>query len=131
MDTLSNALVSIKNASMRAKDKVEVKYSKIVESVLKVLKNEGYISNYKVVKNDKENKQFIRITLKYTSNKVPMFSGFKRMSKSSRRMYRSYEEFPRIKNAYGINIISTSKGVMTDREAKKEKVGGEVLCQIW
>lgn len=131
MDSLSNMLVSIKNASMRFKEKVDVSYSKVNSMVLEILKKEGFISGYKVIKDEKNNKQIIRINLKYTENKTPVFGGFRRISKPSRRVYRGYDEFPRLKNAFGINIVSTPKGVMSSIDAKKEKVGGEVICQVW
>lgn len=131
MDTLSNMLVAIKNASMRFKEKVDVPYSKLNLAVLNVLKEEGFIGNYKVIKDTSSKKQTVRVSLKYTSNKMPIFNGFKRISKSSRRIYRGYDEFPRVKTSFGINIISTSKGVMSSIKAKKEKIGGEVLCQVW
>ncbi len=131
MDSLSNMLVKISNASMRFKDKVDVNYSKLNVGVLEVLKKEGFISNYKVISEEKTKKQFIRVTLKYTKDRVPLFGGFKRVSKPSRRVYRGYDEFPRIKNAFGINIVSTSKGIMSSVEAKKQRIGGEILCQVW
>jgi small subunit ribosomal protein S8 len=131
MDSLSNMLVSIKNASIRFKDRVNVNYSKLNVTVLNVLKTEGFISNYRIIKDEKTNKQSVSIILKYTENKIPIFGGFKRVSKSSRRVYRGYDDFPRLKNSFGINIISTPKGVMSSIKAKKEKVGGEVLCQVW
>jgi len=116
---------------MRLKDKVDVKYSKFAVSILDVLKKEGFISNYKVMNDEKTSKQFVRITLKYTKDRTPVFSGFKRLSKPSRRIYRGWNEFPRIKNALGIDIVSTSKGVMSGDEAKKNRIGGEVICQVW
>jgi len=131
MDTISNMLAQIHNASMRLKDKVDVKYSKFAVSILDVLKKEGFISNYKVMNDEKTSKQFVRITLKYTKDRTPVFSGFKRLSKPSRRIYRGWNEFPRIKNALGIDIVSTSKGVMSGDEAKKNRIGGEVICQVW
>ncbi|MCX7905707.1 MAG: 30S ribosomal protein S8 [Elusimicrobiales bacterium] len=131
MDTLSNMLVMIKNASMRFKEKVDVPYSKMNVAVLDVLKEEGFIGNYKVIKEPNSKKQFIRVTLKYTEDKTPLFLGFKRISKSSRRIYRGYDEFPRVKTSFGINIVSTSKGIMSSIKAKRERIGGEVICQVW
>lgn len=131
MDTISNMLVMIKNASLRFKDKVDVPYSKMNVSILDVLKEEGFIGSYKVVKDSDSKSQIIRVALKYTENKIPLFSGFKRISKSSKRVYRGYDEFPRVKTSFGINIVSTSKGIMSSVKAKKERLGGEVICQIW
>ncbi|HOJ85924.1 MAG: 30S ribosomal protein S8 [Elusimicrobiales bacterium] len=131
MDSLSNMLVSIKNASMRFKEKVDVNYSKMNAMVLEILKSEGFISGYKIIKDEKTNRQVIRVNLKYTEDKTPVFAGFKRISKPSRRIYRGYDEFPRLKNSFGINIVSTPKGVMSSINAKKERLGGEVICQVW
>lgn len=131
MDSLSNMLVSIKNASMRFKEKVDVNYSKMNVMVLEILKSEGFISGYKIIKDEKTNRQVIRVNLKYTEDKTPVFGGFKRISKPSRRIYRGYDEFPRLKNSFGINIVSTPKGVMSSINAKKERLGGEVICQVW
>jgi small subunit ribosomal protein S8 len=131
MDTIADMLTQIHNASMRFKDKVDVRYSKFGVAILEVLKKEGFISNYRVIRDENSSKQFVRVTLKYTQDKTPVFSGFKRMSKPSRRIYRGWNEFPRIKNALGINIVSTSKGVMSGDEAKRQRIGGEVICQVW
>ncbi|MBP7796286.1 MAG: 30S ribosomal protein S8 [Elusimicrobiales bacterium] len=131
MDTLSNILVSIQNASMRFKERVDVPYSKFGISVIDVLRNEGFISNYKIIDDEKNKKRVVRITLKYADDKTPVFGGFERISKSSKRIYRGYNDFPRVKNSLGINIVSTSKGVMSSISAKKEKLGGEVICKVW
>jgi small subunit ribosomal protein S8 len=116
---------------MRFKEKVDVNYSKMNAMVLEILKSEGFISGYKIIKDEKTNRQVIRVNLKYTEDKTPVFAGFKRISKPSRRIYRGYDEFPRLKNSFGINIVSTPKGVMSSINAKKERLGGEVICQVW
>lgn len=131
MDTISNMLVMIKNASLRFHEKVDVPYSKMNLAILNVLKEEGFITNYKVIKDAKSKFPKIRVLLKYTQNRLPVFCGFKRISKPSRRIYRGYDEFPRVKTSFGINIVSTPKGVMSGHKAKKERVGGEVICQVW
>ena len=131
MDTVSNMLVMIKNASLRFKEKVDVPYSKMNLAILEVLKEEGFIGSYKVIKSQGYKFPMIRVMLKYTENRVPLFCGFKRISKPSRRIYRGYDEFPRVKTSFGINIVSTSKGIMSSIKAKKERLGGEVICQVW
>ncbi|MEW5952080.1 MAG: 30S ribosomal protein S8 [Elusimicrobiota bacterium] len=134
MDTIANMLTSIRNASMKNKEKVEFPYSKLKANILKVLKDEGFISNYRIMKDeaDKANKkQNIRVILKYTENKTPIINGIKRMSKPGIRIYRSYDNMPRVRAAFGVNIVSTPKGIMSDKAARKEKVGGEVICQVW
>jgi len=134
MDTISNMITSIRNASLKNKEKVEVPYSNFKLDILKVLKNEGFISSYKIIKDEadkKSKKQTIRITLKYTADRKPVINGIKTVSRPGLRIYRGYLEIPKVRAAYGINVISTSKGVMSDREAKKNKIGGEVICQVW
>ncbi|HIC84686.1 MAG TPA: 30S ribosomal protein S8, partial [Desulfobacterales bacterium] len=92
-------------------------------------KEEGYIKNYKVIEDGKQG--ILRIYLKYDDKGEPVIAGLKRVSKPSRRVYAGYEDIPKVLNGYGINIISTSKGVMTDRKARKIRVGGEILCSVW
>lgn len=134
MDTIANMLTSIRNASMKNKEKVEFPYSKLKANILKVLKEEGFISNYRIMKDEtdkKSKKQNIRVTLKYTENKTPIINGIRRISKPGMRIYRSYDNMPRVRAAFGVNILSTPKGVISDKIAKKERVGGEVICQVW
>jgi len=134
MDTIANMLTSIRNASLKNKEKVEFPYSNFKQSILKVLKEEGFISNYKIIKDEgdkKSKKQTIRVMLKYSMDKKPVINGIKTISRPGLRIYRKYLEMPKIKAAYGINVVSTSKGVMSDKEAKKNKLGGEIVCQIW
>lgn len=134
MDTIANMLTSIRNASLKNKEKTEFPFSQIKMSILKVFKDEGFISNYKPMKDEADKngkKQTIRVMLKYSADKKPVINGIKRVSKPGIRVYRPYDEMPRIKAAYGVNIVSTSRGVMSDRQARKEKMGGEVICQIW
>lgn len=100
--------------------------SKIKMAILEILKNRNYISDYKLA----ENKREIEIVLRYIA-KEPALTGVSRVSKLGLRVYSGWKNFPRVMSGYGICIISTSKGVMTDREAKKLKVGGEILCKVW
>lgn len=135
MDPISNMLVSIKNASAKRKERVDIPYSGIKAGVVKLLKEEGFITNYKFVdsKTDKnvDSRGVIRITLKYTQDKQPVIVGMKRISRPGLRVYRSYTEIPRVRAAFGVTILSTSKGLLTDEKAREQKVGGEVICQVW
>ena len=135
MDPISNMLTSVRNASAKRKERVDVPFSNIKANIVKVLKDEGFISNYKVLdpKTDKtlDRRGVIRIALKYTQNKKPVLVGVRRSSRPGLRIYRPYTEIPRVRAAFGVTIISTSKGILTGEQARKEKVGGEVLCQVW
>ena len=135
MDPISNMLTSIRNAVAKNKERVDVPFSNIKASVAKLLKDEGFVSNFKVIdpKTDKsiDRRGIIRITLKYTQDKRPVITGIKRVSRPGLRIYWPHDEIPRVRAAFGVSILSTSKGLMTDSEAKKQKIGGEVLCQVW
>ena len=135
MDPISNMLVSIKNAAAKRKERVDIPYSGIKFGVIKLLKDEGFVSNYKVLdpKVDKtiDRRGVIRVTLKYTTDKQPVIVGIRRVSKPGLRVYRQHDALPRARAAFSVTIVSTSKGLLTDAEAKKQKVGGEVLCQVW
>lgn len=135
MDPISNMLAAIKNATAKKKERVDVPFSGIKAGLVKLLKDEGFVSNYKVLdpKLDKtiDRRGVIRITLKYTLDKQPVINGLRRVSKPGLRVYRGAEEMPRVRAAFGVTIVSTSKGLLTDAEAKKQKVGGEILCQVW
>ena len=135
MDPISNMLTSVRNASAKRKERVDVPFSNIKANIVKVLKDEGFISNYKVLdpKTDKtlDRRGVIRIALKYTQNKKPVIIGVRRSSRPGLRVYRPYTEIPKVRAAFGVTIMSTSKGILTGEQAKKERVGGEVLCQVW
>jgi small subunit ribosomal protein S8 len=135
MDPISNMLVSIKNATSKKKERVDVPFSGIKAGLVKLLKDEGFVSNFKVLdpKLDKtiDRRGVIRITLKYTADKQPVINGIRRVSKPGLRVYRGHDEMPRVRAAFGVTIVSTSKGLLTDADAKKQKLGGEVLCQVW
>jgi len=135
MDPISNMLSAIKNATAKKKERVDVPFSGIKAGLVKLLKDEGFVSNFKVLdpKLDKtiDRRGVIRITLKYTTDKQPVINGLRRVSKPGLRVYRGHEEMPRVRAAFGVTIVSTSRGLLTDAEAKKQKLGGEVLCQVW
>lgn len=124
MDSIADALIRIKNGYLAGSQKVTIKYSKIVLYILKLLEKEGYLEK---ASSDKKN---IEAMLKYT-NRVPAITDLQRISKPSLRVYKGVKELPRVLNGLGIAIISTPKGVMTDRDARKQKVGGEILAFVW
>ena len=128
-DPLADMLTRIRNAGMAKHSKVDVPASKMKISVAKILKSEGYIKNYKLLKDRKNG--ILRIYLKYDEYNKGVIMGLKRMSKPGRRLYVKKEDIPPVLNGMGIAVLSTSKGVLADREAKKLNVGGELLCSIW
>ena len=128
-DPLADMLTRIRNASMAKHSKVDVPASKMKISVAKILKSEGYIKNYKLLKDRKNG--ILRIYLKYDGYNEGVIIGLKRMSKPGRRLYVKKEDIPPVLNGMGIAVLSTSKGVLADREARKLNVGGELLCSIW
>ena len=128
MDTISNFIIKIKNAGNAGLETVSTSDSKLKRSIAEVLKKEGFIKDFQE-KMEKE-KRVITITL-FSDNRVPKIKGVKRISKLSKRIYRKAEEIRTVKNGYGALILSTSSGVMTGREARKAKLGGEALFQIW
>ena len=128
-DPVADMLTRIRNGIMASYDEVEVPSSKIKVSIAKILKFEGYIRNYKVVEGKTQGRLVIQ--LKYGENKNPVIKGLERVSKPSCRVYTRCNKIPKVLNGLGINIVSTSKGVVTDREARKMGVGGEIICSVW
>ena len=128
-DPIGDMIARIKNAQFRNHKKVELPSSNFKAKIAEVLKNEGFIINYKI--NEKEgNKLNLEIDLKYNSGS-PVISEIERISKPGRRIFSSAESLPKINNGLGIAIISTPKGVMTDIDARKQKVGGEIICKVF
>ena len=127
-DPIGDMLARIKNSQMRNLKKVEMPSSNFKTKIADVLKNEGYINGFNVDKND--NKQVLIIDLKYNSGS-PVISVIERVSKPGRRIFSSAQSLPKINNGLGIAIISTPKGVMTDIDARKQKVGGEIICKVF
>ena len=127
-DPIGDMLARIKNSQLRNHKKVEMPLSNFKMKIADVLKNEGYINGFNVDKND--NKQVLIIDLKYNSGS-PVISVIERISKPGRRVFSSAESLPKINNGLGIAIISTPKGVMTDIDARKQKVGGEIICKVF
>lgn len=128
-DPISDMLTRIRNGIMVSYDTVDIPSSRIKISVAKILKAEGFIKNYKIMPDRQHG--IIRIFLKYDEKGVPLIGGLKRVSKPSGRVYTRKDRIPVILNGMGMSILSTPKGVMTDRQAKKMGVGGEILCSVW
>ena len=127
-DPIGDMIARIKNASLRNYKKVEMPSSKFKIKIADVLKNEGYIIDYKVETNDTKGNLFIN--LKYNSGN-PVINSIQRISKPGRRIFSSAESLPKVSNGLGIAIISTPKGVMTDQDARKNQVGGEIICKVF
>lgn len=128
-DPLADMLTRIRNANMARHSKVDIPASKMKISVAKILKAEGYIKNYKLIKDRKDG--ILRIYLKYDESNEGVIIGLKRLSKPGRRIYVRKEDIPSVLSGMGISILSTSKGVLADREARKLSIGGELLCSVW
>lgn len=129
-DPIADMLTRIRNANLVSHEAVEMPSSKLKVEVAKLLKEEGYIVDYSVAKKD-DKFSYLTITLKYDEKNKPVISNLKRISKPGLRTYCKSKNLPQVFGGLGIAIISTSKGLMTDRKAKKEKLGGEILCYVW
>jgi small subunit ribosomal protein S8 len=128
-DPVADMLTRIRNANRMKHDKVEIPASRLKSDILSVLKEEGFIVDYNVIKSGPQGK--LVVTLKYTPGKDRVIKGLKRISKPGLRVYVSHENLPKVLNGLGVAIVSTSKGVMTDRQARSTNVGGEVLAYVW
>ncbi|MGN1000864.1 MAG: 30S ribosomal protein S8 [Bacilli bacterium] len=128
-DTIADMLTRIRNANAMRYTDVSVPASNLKIELARILKEEGFIKDYKVVKNDAQGT--IELTLKYGDKKERVITGLKRISKPGLRVYAKSDEIPKVLNGLGIAIISTSKGIMTDKEARRQNLGGEVLAYIW
>ncbi|HIR47979.1 MAG TPA: 30S ribosomal protein S8 [Candidatus Caccousia avicola] len=128
-DTIADLLTRIRNASSAKHDSVEIPASNMKKAICQILVDEGYVKNYTVTEDGKQG--VIKVTLKYGEGKTPVIQGLRRVSKPGLRIYSNAAELPKVMKGLGIAIISTSRGVMTDREARKQNLGGEVLAFIW
>ena len=128
-DPIGDMLARLKNSQNRNHKKVELPSSKFKMKIAEILKSEGYIIDYEV-KPEQNNKSNLKISLKYSSG-VPVISSIERVSKPGRRIFSSAESLPKVNNGLGIAIISTPKGVMTDIDARKQRVGGEIICKVF
>ena len=128
-DPIADMLTRIRNANSAKHETVEVPSSNMKKAIVEILNEEGYIKNYQVIDDGKQG--IIRITLKYGQDNEKALTGLKRVSKPGLRIYAGADELPRVLKGLGIAIVSTSKGIMTDKKARKENVGGEVLAYVW
>ena len=128
-DTIADLLTRIRNANSAKHDTVEIPASNLKKDICQILVDEGYIKSFTVIEDGKQG--VIKVTLKYAEGKQPVITGLRRVSKPGLRIYTNVEDMPKVMKGLGGAIISTSKGVMTDRQARKEHVGGEVLAYIW
>lgn len=128
-DAIADMLTRIRNAASAKHDSVDIPASNMKKSIAQILLDEGYIKSFEVIDDDKQG--IIRVALKYAEGKKSVITGLKRISKPGLRVYSSKGDMPKVLGGLGIAIVSTSKGVMTDKEARKANVGGEVLAYIW
>ena len=128
-DVIADMLTRIRNANDAKHDTVDIPASNLKKSIAQILADEGYIKGYQVVEDGKQG--IIRITLKYVAGKQKVIHGIRRVSKPGLRIYSNCEDMPKVMNGLGIAIVSTSKGVMTDKKARQANVGGEVLAFVW
>ena len=128
-DSIADMLTRIRNANSAKHDTVQIPASNMKKAIAQILVDEGYVKNYKVI--DNGNQGVIEIALKYGPNKSQVLTGLRRVSKPGLRIYSNCEDMPKVMNGLGVVILSTSKGVMTDKDARKANVGGEVLAYIW
>ena len=128
-DPVADMLTRIRNANANKYKEVSMPVSKVKTEIARILKNEGFIENYKV-KEDKVQGTLI-LTLKYINKKERVITGLKRISKPGLRVYAKADEMPKVLNGFGIAIVSTSKGIMTDKEARKNSLGGEIMAYVW
>lgn len=128
-DPLADMLTRIRNAGKAGFDKVDIPASRMKIALARIFKEEGFIKNYKVIKDNRQG--LLRVYLKYDDRQKPLIQGLMRVSKPGRRVYVGHIDLPRVQGGLGVAVVSTNKGVVTDRMARKLKVGGEVLCQVW
>ena len=130
-DPIADMLTRIRNANIAMHDEVVMPFSKQKEALAKLLEKEGYIVGYSVADNPKGPGQLLKIDMKYSPDRRRVISGLRRVSKPGLRVYRKHNEVERVLGGLGVAVLSTSRGLMTDREARRQRVGGEVLCHVW
>jgi small subunit ribosomal protein S8 len=128
-DPIADMLTRIRNALKASHESVDIPNSRMKANIAKILKSEGYIRNFKIIPDSRQG--ILRVFLKYDEQKLPVSAGIERVSKPSRRVYAGFDEIPAVLNQYGVNILTTSKGIISDRDARRMRVGGEILCRIW
>ncbi len=127
-DPIADMLARLRNAALAHQDRTEIPHSNLKVRILELLKTEGFVSDFRI---DEEGHKKITVFLKYGKGRVAALRGIKRASRPGRRLYVGHEDIPRVMNGLGVAILSTSRGVMTDKVAREQKVGGEVLCEVW
>lgn len=130
-DPISDMLTRIRNAALARHENTHIPASKIKQAIAEVLKQEGYVADVRREEWGPSKRQTLTITLKYGRERQSSFMGLRRVSKPGRRVYVRHDEIPRVLSGLGISILSTSQGIMTDKEARRRKVGGELLCEVW
>lgn len=128
-DPIADLLSRVRNALQARQERVDIPASRLKEQLCNVLKQEGFIDGYKIVEDTKQNT--IQVNLKYLTNRKPVITGVRRVSKPSLRVYVGYGEIRPVRSGLGIAVVSTSKGLMTGKQARASKLGGEVLCEVW
>ncbi len=128
-DPIADMITRIRNANMIKAEKVDIPASKMKIEITKILKENGFVKGYKVLKDKKQG--ILRVSLKYASDGERIISGLKRISKPGRRVYVDKETIPQVIGGYGIAILSTSKGIISDSSCRRDGIGGEVLCHVW
>lgn len=128
-DPIADMLTRIRNANKMKQEKVDIPASKLKVQIAKILKEEGFVKNVKLVKDRRQG--MIRVYLKYAEDATPAIQGLKRVSRPGCRVYVGADAIPNVTDGLGVAILSTPKGIQTNKRAKKERVGGEVLCQVW
>jgi small subunit ribosomal protein S8 len=128
-DPIADMLTRIRNAALARHDRTEMPYSRLKEHVARVLKSEGFVDDVRV--SDGEGHKQLTVVLRYGRDKQSALDGVRRVSTPGRRVYVRFDRIPRVLSGMGVSILSTSHGVMTDRDARKQRVGGELLCEVW
>ncbi|HET97408.1 MAG TPA: 30S ribosomal protein S8 [Desulfurivibrio alkaliphilus] len=128
-DPLADMLTRIRNAAMVGHESVDVPMSKVKYGLASILKQEGFIGDYQIIEDNKQG--IIKIQLRYDERNQQVISGIRRRSKPGCRVYVKYDQIPKVMSGLGVAILSTSKGIMSDRQAREQQVGGELLCEVW
>ena len=128
-DPIANLLTNIRNAAHARKETVDIPASKLGQKILEIFKSDGYLEDFRLIKDNKQG--ILKVYLKYTKDRKSAIVGLKRVSKPGLRVYAKNDNLPRVISGLGTAVVSTSKGIMNDREARKSNIGGEVLCYIW
>ena len=128
-DPLSDLFTRLRNGMRAGHDRVDVPASRLKEAVLKVLENEGFVASYR--REEKDGRPVLRVGLKYDGEGEPIVASIERVSRPGRRVYAKADAIPAVLGGLGISIVSTSRGIVTDKQARKERLGGEVLCNVW